>query len=374
MRVLIAIDSFKGCASSKELALAIKKGISKVSNKFEVDFVSISDGGEGLLEVFGEKIQIQTLTCKDPLGREIQANYGIKDNKKAIIEVANSIGLYRLKKEERDPSITSSYSVGELIKDAYQKGIREFIIGLGGSSTNDAGLGMLRALGYKFLDNNNQEVKYAKDLSKIVKIDFDNVLKGLNKASFLIASDVNNPLCGKKGASFTYGAQKGASKQMLKELDFELNSFANLVKKELLVDFKDTNGAGAAGGLGFAFLSFLNAQIEPGINVVIKELDLENKIKTSDVIISGEGKIDNQSLNGKVVNGIAKICKTYEKPCIVLTGDSSEIDDEIYHLGVGSVFSIQNKPMSLSESMQKDIALNLIAHKSEQIFRLIGCF
>ena len=373
MKIVIAIDSFKGCASSKELSSAIKKGIIKIYEKAEIIICPIADGGEGTLEAFGfiKSARLISAKCTNPLGIKITANYLLLDNKTAVIEMASASGLDLISKENQDPFLTTSFGTGELIKDAINKGYKKFIIALGGSATNDAGIGMLLALGYKFYDALNKEVRLTKDISKINSVDSSFCLKELNECEFLLACDVNNPLTGANGASYIYALQKGAKKSDLKILDESLKHFAYVAQKNTLKKYDEIPGAGSAGGLGFAFLCFLNAKIKPGIEIILKEVDFEHKILNADVVITGEGKIDEQSCMGKVIDGIGKICKMKGLSCIAFTGNSSNSDEKVHAKGITSVFSILNEPLSLQEAMNKENTLNNIEKISEQIFRLI---
>ncbi len=264
----------------------------------------------------------------------------------------------------------STFGVGELIKDAIYRGSRDFIVGLGGSATNDAGLGMLRALGFKFLDNQKNEVVFPKDLDKIVAIDKTYVLKELEKCNFKIACDVNNPLYGKNGATYVYGKQKGASTEVLDHLENQLKAFADIVDDGL--KYSKQAGSGAAGGLGFGFLAFLNAELKSGIDIVLEAVNFKEKIKDADFVITGEGKIDTQSAMGKVISGIGSLCKKQGVPCIALSGNTEDTDSSLHEIGITSYFSILNSPMSLYDAMNKDRTLKLIEKEVEQIFRLIN--
>ena len=369
MKVVIAIDSFKGSASSKELALHVKKGIQKVYEKSEIIICPIADGGEGTVEALSSSqgAELFTLTCKDPLGYDVDAEYTILEDKTAVIEMASASGLPLVCLEKRDPTITSTYGTGELIYDAIKRGSRKFIVGIGGSATNDAGLGMLRALGFRFLNKDKQEVVFAKELSSIVDIDKKDVLTELNQCSFKIACDVNNPLYGPNGAAHIYAGQKGADEKMIVFLDEQLRAFAKIVDEDLA----SVAGSGAAGGLGFGFLAFLNSELKSGIKIVLEQVQLQDKIKDADFVITGEGKIDAQSTMGKVIDGIGNVCKAEGVPCLAIAGGCSEVSKKIHECGVTSVFSIMNSPMSLKEAMEKDKTLELIEKKAEQIFRLI---
>ncbi len=373
MKVVIAIDSFKGSASSNELALQIKKGILKVYENSEVIICPIADGGEGTVEAFSsiKGSRLITSTCSGPLGEKIQADYVILEDGVAVIEMASASGLELISQEKRDPSITTTFGTGELIKDAIAKGVREFIIGIGGSATNDAGLGMLRSLGFKFLDKLGNEITLAKELGEIVKIDKSESLDELKECKFKIACDVNNPLFGENGATHIYAKQKGASKDMILHLDEQLRLFASVVQYGTDEKLDIYPGSGAAGGLGFGFLSFLNAQLKSGIEIIIEQLDIKSKIKNADFVITGEGKIDKQSAMGKVLSGIGKICKENDVPCIAMSGNTSDADFNLHEIGVSAFFPILNSPIDLKTAMKKDIALELIMKKTEQIFRLI---
>ncbi|WP_294967160.1 glycerate kinase [Sulfurimonas sp.] len=373
MKVVIAIDSFKGSVSSSELSSSIKDGIREIYEDSEIIICPIADGGEGTLEAMSADSDAKDIfvKCKDPLNKDIEASYIILNNSTAVIEMAAASGLPLINEKDRNPYYTTTYGTGELIRDAINKGIREFIIGLGGSATNDAGLGMLRALGFKFLDSLDAEVVYAKDLSSIAKLDISNVLEELSECSFKVACDVNNPLYGKNGASYIYSKQKGADAEMIEKLDSELKAFADFVKKEVKEDFSSIVGAGAGGGIGFGFLAFLNAELKSGIKIVLEHIKFEEKIKDAHFVITGEGKIDKQSVMGKVIDGISEHCQSQNIPCIALTGNYAEIDDEVHQKGVSAVFSILDSPMSLQDAMQKQTALKLIKNKTKQVFRLI---
>ena len=374
MKVVIAIDSFKGCASSVELAHHIQRGITRVYPYCEIVTCPIADGGEGTVEALASTkgAQMICVPCKGPLGDNVDAFYTILEDKTAVIEMAAASGLPLIPVERRDPRITSSYGTGEMIVDAIQRGSRDFIIGIGGSATNDAGLGMLRCFGFRFFDKTGTEIIYAKDLSSIVRIDQNNVLTQIKECRFRIACDVTNPLYGPNGASYVYGAQKGADTQTIALLDDALKAFAEIVKKENGRDVSSVPGTGAAGGLGFGFLAFLNAKLESGIQIILEQVGLHEKLLGADFVITGEGKIDRQSAMGKVIDGIGTVCQKHHIPCIALAGNCHESADNVHEKGVTSVFSILSSPLSLEEAMNKEMALLLIEKKSEQLFRLIS--
>jgi len=373
MKVVIAIDSFKGSVNSMKLARAVEEGVLEVYKDCKIVICPIADGGEGTVEALSHSVNAKliSVTCKDPLGYDVEAQYAILDNSVAIIEMASASGLPLVPLEKRNPSVTNSYGTGDLIKDAMKKGIREFIVGIGGSATNDGGLGMLRSLGFSFLDKAGNEIMFAKELDRVVTIDKSKMLKELNKCNFRVACDVNNPLCGPNGATFVYAKQKGADEDMIVDLDSKLNHFASVVEKESNKKLRDIEGAGAAGGLGFGFLAFLNASLESGIKIILEQVDLKGKIQNADFVITGEGKIDKQSSMGKVLSGIATVCKEQNIPCIALAGNCSEANESLHEVGVSAYFSILNAPIALEVAMQEDVALELMRKKVEQLFRLI---
>ena len=372
-KIIIVIDSFKGCASSNELAQEIKKGILTVYEDSEVIICPIADGGEGTVEALSsiEGSRVIASTCSNPLGKQIQAQYVILEDNVAVIEMASASGLPLLSFEERNPFIASTYGTGDLIKDAIKKGVREFIVGIGGSATNDAGLGMLRSLGFKFFDISGEEVSLAKNLGKIVKIDKSQILQELQECNFKIACDVNNPLYGENGATHIYAKQKGADEKMILALDEQLRLFSKVVQKNTNKKLDVYPGSGAAGGLGFGFLAFLNCELKSGIEIILEELNLKEKIKGADLVITGEGKIDNQSSMGKVLSGIGKMCKSEDVTCIALSGNTYEANLDMHEIGINALFSILNSPMSLEDAMKKDNTLKFIRQETEQIFRLI---
>ncbi|KUK07936.1 MAG: Glycerate kinase, partial [Caldanaerobacter subterraneus] len=334
--------------------------------------VPMADGGEGtvesLVDATGGKI-IKT-NVKDPLFRDIESFYGILgDGKTAVIEMAAASGLYLLKDYERNPMITTTYGTGQLIKDALDRGCRRFIIAIGGSATNDGGAGMATVLGVKFYDKDGREIGLGGGaLSKIYSIDTSNLDYRLKECRFIVACDVANPLIGENGASRVYGPQKGATKEMVEVLDKNLEHYGKLLEKYFNKKIIDVPGSGAAGGLGAGLMAFLNAQLKNGIEIIIETLKLEEKIKEADIVISGEGKIDFQTAFGKTISGIAKLCKKHNKPLIVIAGTVEDIEN-LYEIGVSSIFSIVEKPMSLEDAIKN--APTLLEKSAERIFRLI---
>lgn len=376
MNIIVAPDSFKECLSAKNVAANISKGIFQVMPKAMVHEIPISDGGEGLLEVLVEGVGGKFINVKvfDPLWREIQSQYGIlKDGKTAIIEMAKASGLELLKEEEKKPLVTSTYGTGQLIKDALDKGCTKIIIGIGGSATNDAGVGMLKALGAQFFDKYGKPIaEGGGSLNNLEKIDVSNFDQRIKNCEVVVACDVSNPLIGKNGASFVYGAQKGGNAEDLKVLDENLTHYANVIKFDLNIDIANVPGAGAAGGTGAALMAFMNGKLEHGISLILDTLGMEAFIRKADLVFTGEGKIDEQTLYGKTISGIAKMAKKHDVPVIVITGKMGENIGGIYDLGVHAIYSIVNQPMALKKAI--DDAPLLIQQCVNNIMRTIKQF
>lgn len=373
MKILIAPDSFKGSLSAIEVCDNIEIGIRKVCKNIDIIKVPMADGGEGTLEalIHSTNGSIYEKKVKDPLFREALGKYGILgDEKTALIEMARVSGLPLLTREERNPMNTTTYGTGELILEALNRGCRNFIIGIGGSATIDGGIGMAAALGVKFKDENNKELApIGSSLSKIRYIDISMIDKRIKESRFTIASDVDNPLYGKEGAAYVYGPQKGADKDMVIELDKGLENYSNIIKRDLAKDIKDIKGGGAAGGLGAGLMVFLNGEMKSGIDIVIESTQLEEKIKSVDLVITGEGSIDYQTQFGKTSYGVAKLAKKYNKPLIAICGSIGEGVESLYDDGFTSIFSIGDKPMTLEESMER--TPELLEKITENIMRLI---
>ncbi|HAS79708.1 MAG TPA: glycerate kinase [Fusobacteriaceae bacterium] len=375
MKILIAIDSFKGSLSSNELANRIENGIKKVYKNADIIKVPVADGGEGTIEalVEGTKGHFVEITVSNPILVPIKAKYGILgDQKTAVIEMATASGLPLVPIDKRNPMETTTFGTGEMIKDAISKGCREFLIGIGGSATNDGGIGMMKALGVKFYDENNIELGHGgKQLPKIKKIDISGLLPELKESKFLVACDVDNPFYGLNGAAHVYGKQKGADNEMILELDKGLKDFSETIKKIINKDISNIPGAGAAGGLGGGFLAFLNSQLKSGIDIVLEEVKLKEKLVDVDFVITGEGRMDLQSIMGKAPVGVAKLAKQYDIPVIALAGGIADDAGEIHNHGIDSMFSIMNYPVTLEEAMNPKRAGSLVEKNIEEIFRLI---
>ncbi|MDI3312000.1 MAG: glycerate kinase [Thermoanaerobacterium sp.] len=370
MRILVAPDSYKGSLSSKEVIEAMTEGIRRVVDA-EILKVPIADGGEGTVDalIFSSGGKIVEAEVIGPLGNTVKSFFGILSDGTAVIEVAASSGLNLVPNDMRNPLITTTYGVGQLIRKALDAGCRRFIVGLGGSATNDGGTGMIEALGARLLDEDGKDVPYGGgNLSRLKEIDIDGLDKRIYESSFTVASDVVNPLCGENGASTIYGPQKGATPEMVNILDKNLNHYAQIVEDTIGKDFKDVAGAGAAGGLGFSLMAFLNAKIRSGIDIVIEAVKLEEKIKSCDVVITGEGNTDFQTAYGKAPAGIAKMARKYGKRVIILSGGLGNGYKELYKIGVVAAFSIVDKPMTIDEAMHD--AKRLISDRTEDIIRL----
>jgi len=368
---VVAPDKYKGSFDASVASEIIKEAIIEVDKSAEVFQLPLADGGEGTLtalsKIFGAKIE--EVEVSDPLFRKIKSRIGFFEDK-AIIEMAECSGLLLLKDEERNPLYTTTYGVGELIKYAISKKVKEIIIGIGGSATNDAGVGMLNSLGMKFLDENGEELKpIGQNLVKIKKIDDSEFLKDALKVKFTVLCDVTNPLYGENGAAYVFAPQKGADENAVKLLDMGLRNFANVAKEYLGKDLSLSSGAGAAGGLGFALLAFLNAQYVSGIDYILSASNAEEHVKWADIIITGEGRFDRQSLSGKSTIGIATLGAKFSKMVIVISGSIDCPFEEYSKEGITSIFSIVDMASSLDRCLKE--APRLLKETTKSIVNLI---
>ena len=374
MKVVVAIDSLKGSLSSLEAGNAIKQGIKRVYQDAKIIVKPLADGGEGTVEalVSGMNGKIETVVATGPLGDKIESSYGIIPEKRlAIMEIASIAGITLLSLKQRNPLYTTTYGLGEMIKDAISKDCNNFIIGIGGSATNDGGIGMLQALGFDLLDKDGNQVPLgARGLKDLVKIDDKNVLPELKKCQFKIACDVTNVLCGENGCSVVFGPQKGATSQMIKDMDQWSYNFANLAKKKYPHSDALVPGTGAAGGLGFAFLTFVKATLESGIDIILETIDLKSDLKDVDVVVTGEGCLDRQSAMGKAPVGVAKMAKLYNKPVIAFAGSVTKEAKLCNQEGIDAYFPIIRNITTLQEAMAKENAKNNLTDTVEQVFRL----
>lgn len=333
----------------------------------------MADGGEGTVEALVDYTsgKIKKVKVKGPLLREVDAFYGILgDGETAVIEMSSASGLPLIKAEERDPMKATTYGTGQLILDALNIGCRKFIIGLGGSATNDGGVGMIAALGGLFLDCNGNGIGLgAQALERLHRIDTSKLDKRLSECTIIAACDVDNPLCGENGASHIFAPQKGADREMVKKLDGYLDNYANVIKRDIKADVIDEKGSGAAGGMGAAILAFFRGRLLRGIDIIIEKTNLEEKIKDADLVITGEGMIDYQTAYGKTPYGVASLAKKYDIPVIAICGSIGEKVEELYEKHFDSVFSIIDRPMSLEESIKNSNIL--IENASERIMRTL---
>jgi len=373
MRIVIAPDSFKECLSASQVASAIEKGIRRITPEVEIINIPVADGGEGTVEALvvatGGKI-IPTPSV-DALGRSIQSYYGILgDGKTAIIEMAAASGLELLTPEERNPLITSTYGTGLILKSVMDSGIKNIILGIGGSATNDGGAGMAQALGFHLLDQHGNPIAQGGgSLNDLHSIDCSKVHPLFQNVKITVACDVKNPLLGASGATYVYGPQKGATPEMLQKLEENLTHYSHILYQTFGIDVSDLPGSGAAGGLGAGLIAFCQAELTSGFELVDQLTNLEEQINRASFVFTAEGRIDTQTAFGKTISGVAKLAKKNQVPVIALAGAIADDLDELYNLGVTSVFAIGNRPMTLDES--KERASELLSNTSEQIMRMI---
>ncbi|OGS25862.1 MAG: glycerate kinase [Elusimicrobia bacterium RIFOXYB2_FULL_48_7] len=357
MKILIAPDSFKESLSAREAADCIEKGLKSAFPKFHTKTIPLADGGEGTLDVLVTGGGGKFIKCEvsGPLGKKITAGYGIfSDEKTAVIEMAKASGLELLKLSERNPLKTTTYGTGELIKDALSRGYRKIIVCIGGSATVDGGMGMAQALGVKFIDAIGKPTGFGGgELNKVCRIDISGIDRRIKKTQFIVATDVKNPLTGSKGAASVYGPQKGATPAMVKVLEAGLNNFSKVIKKDLGKDVACMPGAGAAGGLGAGLHVFCGAKLQSGIEMVSQALNLEQHIKNSDLVITGEGRIDGQTVCGKTISGVLDLATKHKVPVVCVAGSVTPEAAVLYKKGVIGLFGIVPGPMKLEEALGK---------------------
>lgn len=374
MNVVIAIDSFKGSLTSLDAGKAVAEGIKRVYPDAKTAISPIADGGEGTVEALVQGLggTKQMIMVTGPLGDKVNAEYGIIGNNTAVIEMSAAAGITLVSDEKRNPMYTTTYGVGEMIIDAIKKGCKNFIVGIGGSATNDGGAGMLQALGFKLLDCNGCDIPFgAEGLSKLCKITDADALEELSECTFNIACDVKNPLCGENGCSRIFGPQKGADESMIKNMDEWLLRYSEISKEIRKNADKDIPGTSAAGGMGFAFVTFLNANLCGGIELVLEQTDIEKYIKDADIVITGEGRLDSQTVMGKAPAGVAKIAKKYNKKVLALSGAVTDEARVCNIHGIDAFFPILRKVSTLEEAMNPEIAYKNMADTVEQVFLLI---
>ena len=375
MKVVIAIDSLKGSLSSMEAGMAIKDGILAAKPDAEVIVKPLADGGEGTTDALiegmnGERID---LTVTGPMHTPVDAYYGyLKDTNTAVMEMASAAGITLVPDSEKNPLLATSYGVGEMINDAIQRGCRNFIIGIGGSVTNDGGIGMLKALGVRFLDENGKDAgEGGQALAKVARIDVSGMNPLLKECHIQVACDVNNPLCGENGSTYVYGPQKGVTEDMKKTLDEAMAHFARVTSETLENDYMNTPGAGAAGGLGYAFLAYTGAALTPGIELILDAVGLEEELSGADVVVTGEGRLDFQTAMGKAPVGVARLAKKYNAKVIAFAGSVTKEATACNKEGIDAFFPILRGVCTLPEAMDPVAARNNMTATVEQVFRLL---
>lgn len=372
MKIVVAPDSFKGSLTALEVADAIKEGIERVMPEADIDEVPMADGGEGTVQALVDATAGQMITEEvcDPLGNQIKANFGILgDGQTAVIEMAAASGLPLVPEGKRNPMLTTTYGTGELIRAALDRGCRKLIVGIGGSATVDGGAGMAQALGARLLDKGGNEVpRGGGGLGHLDRIDVSLLDPRIGEATTVVACDVDNPLVGPRGGPEVYGPQKGATPEMVKKLDKYLDGYADIIKRDLGADVKEAPGAGAAGGLGAGLMAFLNAELKLGIDIVIEAAGLEQHLKGADLVITGEGRIDRQTMYGKTPIGVAKSAKKFGIPVIGIGGGIGDDASVVYENGIDALMSIISYPMSLEMAMKR--AHDLLADAAERAMRL----
>jgi glycerate kinase len=368
--ILIAPDSFKGSLCAADAAKAIAKGFSKAGFN-NTTCAPMADGGEGTVEAMIAAVggNIISIDVNGPMGDKVRAFYGILEDKKtAIIEMASASGL-PLVKGEKNPLIATSYGTGELMLDAVKRGCNKIIMGLGGSATNDGGSGMARALGIRFLDALGHDLPEGGEaLINLDRIDMSDFESRFNNVNIQVACDVDNPLCGANGATAVYGPQKGATPKMVTTLDDALKNYARIIKRDIGNDIQSIPGSGAAGGLGGGLCAFAGAELKRGVDIVMSAIGMNSLISKADIVVTGEGQTDFQTAFGKVPAGIASLCKKHGKPLICLSGSLGENCESLYDIGITSLFSICNKPMTLEYAIEN--AENLLTNLAQNVARL----
>ena len=374
MKIIVAPQSLKGSLTAAETGRAMAEGARMVYPDAEVSIVPVADGGEGttqaLVDATGGKLLEREVT--GPLGKPVRAFFGLLgDGQTAVIEMAASSGLPLVPPAQRDPRVTTTYGVGELIHAALDAGCTHFIIGIGGSATNDGGAGMAQALGARLLDARGDALPYGgAALARLARIEREHMDQRLAHCTFEVASDVNNPLCGPAGASAVYGPQKGATPEMVTELDAALAHYAQIVERDLGQVVRDVPGAGAAGGLGAGLLAFLHATLRPGAQIVLEAVRLEEQIREADLVLTAEGRLDSQTAYGKSVGAVAALAKKYHLPVLAIAGGLADDYREIYKLGIDGIAVLPSGPMSLEDAMEH--AAQLMSEATERALHIFN--
>lgn len=377
MRIIVAPDSFKESLTAVEAAAAIANGIRQVLPEAKIEEVPVSDGGEGLVEALVSATGGKMVSCQvtGPLGKKVRASYGLlggDQGRTAVIEMAAASGLALVPREQRNPLLTTTYGTGELIREALDAGCRRIIVGIGGSATNDGGAGMAQSLGIRLLDDQGKDIPWGgAGLLQLERIDASGLDPRIQECEIVVASDVANPLCGPQGAAHVYGPQKGATPEMVIELDRGLARLAEVVRRDLGVEVLNVPGAGAAGGLGAGLMAFLGAKMRPGIELVLEAVELERKMAGAQLVFTGEGQINFQSAYGKVPVGVAQLAKRRGLPVIAVVGSIGSGAEAVYEKGIDAIVSIMNRPMALEEALVKENATKLLADASARTMMLL---
>tara|TARA_Y100000748_G_scaffold70091_1_gene57303 strand:- start:1668 stop:2819 length:1152 start_codon:yes stop_codon:yes gene_type:complete len=374
MKIILAPDSFKGNLTSLEVAIAFEKGIKRVLPRANCIKIPMADGGEGTVQslidgIGGEIIRKRVI---GPIGQKVFARYGLLSNGTAVIEMAEASGLPLVTTRQKNPTKTTTFGTGELIIDAINKGAKKIIIGIGGSATNDGGVGMAQALGVRFLDSKDKEIKQHGSggmLKKIVKIDTREANKVLKNINIIVACDVDNPLCGRLGASYIFGPQKGATPAMVRVLDDNLKHLAKIIKQSLKKDISKLKGAGAAGGLGAGLVAFAKAKMKSGVDIVIDATNLERHMKNTNLVITGEGRVDSQTAYGKTPSGVAKSARKHGIPTLVIGGGITDDAKDIFSHGIDALESACARDMSLEDAIKH--SREHLANAAERAIRLV---
>lgn len=376
-KIIIALDSFKGSLSSLDAGQALAQGIAEADPSIQTFIYSVADGGEGTIECLQHNCggKLFSVAVQDPLGRPVDAVYTILEDGTAVIEMAKASGLTLVEPENRNPLLTGTYGTGQLIAHALDQGVTHIILAIGGSATNDAGIGMLTALGIKFLDRQGIPVKpVGGNLGSIVKIDSSEAHPKLKLCRFTVACDVDNPLHGERGAAYIYGPQKGASPEMVKQLDGYLRHFAQVIEAELGKNIADFSGSGAAGGMGAGLYAFTNTALKSGIEIILDQIGMDKELPGSDLVFVGEGQLDKQTAMGKAPSGIGKRAQKYNIPVVAIGGGIDGDPVDLHQSAIRAYFSAVGRPLSLQEAMNPDEARAGLRRQGRELIKLIEIF
>ena len=372
MRFLFASDSFKGTLSSRQTAELLVQAAQEIFPGCECESVEVADGGEGTTDAVvaatgGRRVEV---SAHGPLWEERTAFYGKLDEKRAVMEMASASGLPLVPEEQRKPWETTSYGTGEMIRDALDRGLRDISIAIGGSATNDGGMGCARALGVRFLDKTGKELSgCGKDLARVHRIDMSGLDTRVRECVFTVMCDVTNPLCGEQGATYTFGKQKGGTPEILKELEAGMQNYREILKQQFGVDMDTVAGAGAAGGLGAALMVFLDGSLKSGIETVLDLVGFDERLEGVSLVVTGEGAADWQSVYGKVMQGVGVRCKAKGIPAAAIVGSIGRGAEDIFDYGIDSIITTVNRPMPLSEALDRAGELYLSA--ARRLFRML---